>query len=576
MGEIAINPIHNVHKKYRQMNLVNPYIFAPPVDLSTNTEIGGVAATISTPALLATKLGIDVSRISNFTIVGSDIKCRITGSYGIPTEAFKFNATPCTYYRDTDYLITSVGNQSFYYTNISGIINFENCTSVAAGGFQGTPLLTEILLKNCTSIGDNGFAESTNGTRQLKICYIPNVTTLGTTSGNNSVFAGNCTGLKIYVHPSLATNNGGAPDGDIAYAISQGAIVRYVTNFTAPNPVTDLSAGTIYNTTVQLNFTAPTGSTNAIEYYECYANGVLKNTITASGQYITGLTPSTSYNITLIAVDIFYNKSVVSNSLSVSTTNRAAVDADAIAYITASSNTTYQDIIDDMFVSLKSNSIYAKLQAFYPFLGTTAAQHKWNAKNPLDTDAAFRLTFTGAATFSNNGYQLNGSSYANTHFTPSTSQSINSNGATIVIGTNNAAFSGDTYEYGSINGSQYSFMTSKRENSTYAARARMNNGLIERSGVNESRGVLTAVRQNSTDSRLIKNGVVLATDTAGGGSLPTINQFIGGINLNGSVYGNSNQRIQSVYIHEGLTNTEVATLYTIIDVFETALGRKTW
>jgi len=34
MGEIAINPIHNVHKKYREMNLVNPYVFAastPPI-----------------------------------------------------------------------------------------------------------------------------------------------------------------------------------------------------------------------------------------------------------------------------------------------------------------------------------------------------------------------------------------------------------------------------------------------------------------------------------------------------------------------------------------------------------------
>jgi hypothetical protein len=92
----------------------------------------------------------------------------------------------------------------------------------------------------------------------------------------------------------------------------------------APSPVTTLTSGTIYNTAVQLNFTAPS-STNAIDYYEVYVDGVYKNKITASGQYITGLTANTSYNITVIAVDIFYNKSVVSNSVSVSTNTTSAV-----------------------------------------------------------------------------------------------------------------------------------------------------------------------------------------------------------------------------------------------------------
>jgi hypothetical protein len=31
MAEINIKPVHNVHKKYRQVNFVNPYIFTPPV-----------------------------------------------------------------------------------------------------------------------------------------------------------------------------------------------------------------------------------------------------------------------------------------------------------------------------------------------------------------------------------------------------------------------------------------------------------------------------------------------------------------------------------------------------------------
>lgn len=287
-----------------------------------NTAIGGVSATISTAALLATKLAISVGNITNFEVVGSDIKCMITGSYAIPSSAFAFNTTPCTYYIDSDYLVTSLGSQSFYYTNISGVIDFQNATSIS-DSFTGTPLLNEILLKNATSIGNNAFAQSTNGTRTLRTCYIPSATSLGTTSGDNGVFTGNCVGLKVYAHPSLATSNGGSPDGDLAYVTTNGGTVAYVSNFTAPNPVTTLASGTIYNTAIQLNFTPPS-STNAIDYYEVWLNGVNSGkTITVSGQYITGLTASTPYSITIIAVDIFYNKSVVSNTAVQSTSNNS-------------------------------------------------------------------------------------------------------------------------------------------------------------------------------------------------------------------------------------------------------------
>jgi len=261
------------------------------VSTGTNTEIGGVAATISTPALLAAKLGISVGNISNFSIVGSDIKCKITGSYAIPANAFQ--TTPNTFYNDIDGLVTSLGAESF-----------KNNT------------LKWVYFKNCTSVGSGCFSDGSGNVRDF--VYIPNCTNLGGTSGDNSVFAIGYQTKIIYVNPSLATNNAGAPDGDLAYAISQGSDVRYVANFTAPNAITDLAAGTIYNTAIQLNFTPPS-STNAIDYYECYVNGAFKNKITTSGQYITGLTASTNYNIVVYAVDIFLNKSLVSNNVNQST-----------------------------------------------------------------------------------------------------------------------------------------------------------------------------------------------------------------------------------------------------------------
>jgi len=286
MGEIAINPIHNVHKKYRTMNLVNPYIFAPPVDLSTNTEIGGVAATISTPALLATKLGIDVSRITNFTIVGSDIKCKITGgSYGIHNTAFE-DDTNITYYDDPDGLVTSIGYRTFRGVNIIG-----------------SSKLVRLTFKNATLLDTQSLQYRNNCA-----IYIPNALTF-----NTDPLAGTSQSV-IYCNSYLATNNGGGIDASIASAISSGAIVRFITNYTAPNPVTTLAAGTIFSTAIKLNFTPPS-STNTIDYYECYANDVLQNKINGSGDYITGLTASTSYILTIYAIDIFRNKSLVSNAV---------------------------------------------------------------------------------------------------------------------------------------------------------------------------------------------------------------------------------------------------------------------
>lgn len=150
-----------------------------------------------------------------------------------------------------------------------------------------------------------------------------------------------------------------------------------------------------------------------------YINGERLSTreIKNSGEYISGLTPSTNYNIRIVAVDMFYNKSELSNTVNVSTFYNNSVDADATNYTNISGNSSFSNTIQSLFIDLKNTGLYFKIQAFYPFLGTTAAQHKWNAKNPLDTNAAFRLQFFGGGTHSNLGYQCNGTNaYANTFF----------------------------------------------------------------------------------------------------------------------------------------------------------------
>ncbi|MEY3501810.1 MAG: hypothetical protein RL308_3483 [Bacteroidota bacterium] len=303
-----------------------------------NTFIGGVASTITTAGALATKLGIASNRITNFKIVGSDIECSISGEYAMTDSCWNGDSL-LTYYKDNNGLVVNPSSR-FIRANANLLfINFPRLNSLIDECFVNTNAIEEINLPLLTTMSGNYGAIALNSNLKriilpqlvssiygydsqfwyspsLKTLYIPRCTSLGSTQGRNAgiLTDSNLPNLKIYAHPSLQTSNGGGVEGDLAFAISNGATVRYVTNFTAPSSITDLTSGTITSTSIQLNFTAPTGSANAIDYYEIWLNGVNSNkTITASGQYITGLTLNTTYNIELKPVDIFYNKSTSNN-----------------------------------------------------------------------------------------------------------------------------------------------------------------------------------------------------------------------------------------------------------------------
>lgn len=307
------------------MNLIAREIFNWKQTFLTveNTFIGGVSSAIYTPQLLANKILIDVSRITAFSIVGSDIKCKITGSYVLPSSCWNVNFL-ITYYHDGG-LITDLGNECFREAkNINevyfeGIINLTGYQVFAVSYKHG---VKRVSLPNCVSISYQAFYSEYN---PISMVYIPKCTNLGADAGYNQVFRGSIlSNIVIYAHPSLQTKNAGAMDGDLSFRNITGSSIRFVANDTIPNSINNLSSGTIYSTAVQLNFSVPI-STNGIDFYECYANDVLMNTIKASGEYIVGLLALTNYELSVFAVDMFKNKSLISNKISVTTNNQSAV-----------------------------------------------------------------------------------------------------------------------------------------------------------------------------------------------------------------------------------------------------------
>jgi len=107
-----------------------------------------------------------------------------------------------------------------------------------------------------------------------------------------------------------------------------------------------------------------------------------------------------------------------------------SLDPDALLYLEAIrphySATWFDDIAlteeqwdrvaSDLFVEQKDFGIYNKNKAFYPLAGGTPESIRYNAKDPRNLDAAFRLTAVGSPTVTANGVQGNGTSqYYNTH-----------------------------------------------------------------------------------------------------------------------------------------------------------------
>lgn len=87
-----------------------------------------------------------------------------------------------------------------------------------------------------------------------------------------------------------------------------------------------------------------------------------------------------------------------------------SIDADAQAFITAAGITdaTQKTAINQLVLDLKTANIWTKMKAIYPLVGGTSTTHKWNLKDPQDTNAAFRLSFNGGLTHSSSGILGNG------------------------------------------------------------------------------------------------------------------------------------------------------------------------
>jgi PKD repeat protein len=104
------------------------------------------------------------------------------------------------------------------------------------------------------------------------------------------------------------------------------------------------------------------------------------------------------------------------------------VDLDNFISATGITDSTIISALETLVTDLKLNYLWDRLIAIYPYVGGTSFTHKFNLKNPQDSDSAFRLSFLGGWTHNSNGIQGNGTNaYANTFIQPASHFIANNN-----------------------------------------------------------------------------------------------------------------------------------------------------
>lgn len=247
-------------------------------------------------------------------------------------------------------------------------------------------------------------------------------------------------------------------------------------------------------------------------------------------------------------------------------------NAEAEAFIIAAgiTNPTQQSAIIDLVSQLKGVGLWERMYAIYPFVGGNANSHKYNLKNPQDTDAAFRLTFFGNWTQNSNGITGNGTdTYAQTYLSPQ-AFSMSLNGSIGVYSRTNVQNSG--YDMGAydIGTNQLGLISRFVDGKFYAG---MPIDGVNTATNNNSLGLFTACQTNGFNVTGYKNSTQLVNNSDGF-TTSISNPIYIGATYGGIAASSSTRNYAFAFIGNSLTASQVTAYYTIIQTFQTSLGRQ--
>jgi hypothetical protein len=264
----------------------------------------------------------------------------------------------------------------------------------------------------------------------------------------------------------------------------------------------------------------------------------------------------------------------------------AAMDSSASAFLTASGNSgdaTISSAINSLVVSLKNsgttpNTLWEKTYRLFPFVGGTETKHRYELKaGTMLGSFSGTVTHTGHSTGTITGDGSTG--WFNSNFIPSVSSDQNSIGVYAYSRTTLPTEGG--YFFGAIGTGPVSKFALRR-NGIYAEKIGASDAAtVAISVASDFRGLLYVNRSAASGAGAVywgKVGAGLGTGeqvatTASAGNCNAAIAFLGSFYVGDNAYYQSNANLGLGLITQSLSPAERTSLKTIIDTFQTALGR---
>lgn len=254
-------------------------------------------------------------------------------------------------------------------------------------------------------------------------------------------------------------------------------------------------------------------------------------------------------------------------------------DPNAQAFFTAAdlNNTTDRNAVNQLVLDLKSNSLWTKMYVIYPFVGGISTTCSYNLVNPN----TYQITWNGGMTFSSTGVVSNGSSgYGNTGWNPKSFDALTGITTSLCLSVYSRTNStNDGEEYGVASGNPAIQMLAKRTNGNVIFdNYNSSTGRIQ-TAVTNSLGLFTSSRTAQNELKGYRNasqvGSTLTTNQTASNIQTTLNYnlYVCAQNNAGSTASYSTRQLAWMHIGAGLTSSEVSTLYTIVQNYQTALSR---
>lgn len=257
------------------------------------------------------------------------------------------------------------------------------------------------------------------------------------------------------------------------------------------------------------------------------------------------------------------------------TSSASNFDSDAEVFFTAAGITdaTQKSAVNILVLGLKSNSIWTKMRAIYPFVGGSAGSHAVNLKSP----GTYNITWSGTVTHSSTGVQGNGSTgYGDTGLNPRSLMVDHSAHISAYLRTDSAA---NDMEVAGGDGTYALLMRGKwTDNIAYGynnSRDGIDAAKIAAANNPSSAAMYVSSRNTRYDGAIYRNGVAgsLATDNVGW-LQPNANMYVLARNNAGTAVNYSSRSVAFISIGDGLTATDVSNLYTLVQAYQTTLGRQ--